>query len=253
MSGVSYPSTDESIVMLCPRQMVGRVIGRSGETIRAIQLYTNATISINQRYDPSLVIIHGGNASVALASQMVDDIIKGRFKGFALLRQAAARGSDNLRELVTYVPTKGFLPKKRDVQQHPCEIPSTNNVNLPGLPNMQHLMQNELYAATAQLSPQQLSPTKVNTSEIKAYTTELLAIQYMQKQLEQKRQTLLGKVISGDDHSFTSSQSSLPALPSLDVANTLSATAPPTSATATNAAHLLPRYLLESLNEYNFE
>eukprot|EP01025_Chloroclados_australasicus_P028122 TRINITY_DN278_c1_g1_i1.p3 TRINITY_DN278_c1_g1~~TRINITY_DN278_c1_g1_i1.p3 ORF type:complete len:236 (-),score=19.32 TRINITY_DN278_c1_g1_i1:1983-2690(-) len=230
---------EESSVMFCPREMVGRVIGRSGETIRAIQLYTDATISINQRYDPSLVIIHGGAANVVLASQMVDDIIQGRFKGFALLRQAAARGSDSLRDLVTYVPLKGFLPKKRDmlvanniIHQQPSSLSELGSTQLSAAANIHPSTQ-------LNLSKLQLNSPQAGLLDLKSHTSELLAIQYMQKQLEYKRQLLLGKVVCGGDDlscvggSFTLSSCSSGSL--LEANNTTS--------------HLLPKYLIESLNE----
>jgi predicted RNA-binding protein YlqC (UPF0109 family) len=37
----------------CPKNMVGRVIGKSGETIKALRTYTGALIQINQAEEPS--------------------------------------------------------------------------------------------------------------------------------------------------------------------------------------------------------
>lgn len=75
-------------VLECPRSMVGRVIGKSGETVKALQTYTGATIQIDQTQDPTRVSITGAPYSLSLAVSMVTDIVRGSFKGFALLRQA---------------------------------------------------------------------------------------------------------------------------------------------------------------------
>jgi predicted RNA-binding protein YlqC (UPF0109 family) len=37
----------------CPKSMVGRVIGKSGETIKALQTYTGALIQIDQTVEPT--------------------------------------------------------------------------------------------------------------------------------------------------------------------------------------------------------
>jgi rRNA processing protein Krr1/Pno1 len=71
----------------CPKSMVGRVIGKNGETIKALQTYSGALIQIDQTCDPTKVTISGTPHSLNLAVSMVSDIVKGTFKGFALLRQ----------------------------------------------------------------------------------------------------------------------------------------------------------------------
>lgn len=73
----------------CPKSMVGRVIGKNGETIKALQTYTGALIQIDQTVEPTRVTISGTPHSLSLAVSMVTDIVKGTFKGFALLRQIA--------------------------------------------------------------------------------------------------------------------------------------------------------------------
>ncbi|KAI8110993.1 hypothetical protein M9434_004567 [Picochlorum sp. BPE23] len=79
----------QTAVLDCPKAMVGRVIGKGGETIKALQQYTGAMIQIDQSTDPTRVTIAGSRQSLQLAISMVSDIIKGRFKGFAMLRQIA--------------------------------------------------------------------------------------------------------------------------------------------------------------------
>jgi rRNA processing protein Krr1/Pno1 len=76
----------------CPKSMVGRVIGKSGETIKALQTYTGALIQIDQTVEPTKVTISGTPHSLSLAVSMVTDIVKGTFKGFALLRQITNPG-----------------------------------------------------------------------------------------------------------------------------------------------------------------
>jgi hypothetical protein len=72
--------------------MVGRVIGKNGETIKALQTYTGALIQIDQTVEPTKVTISGTPHSLSLAVSMVTDIVKGTFKGFALLRQVTNAG-----------------------------------------------------------------------------------------------------------------------------------------------------------------
>ena len=78
---------DHVIMMPCLRSSVGRVIGKSGDTIKALQQYTKTSIQIDQSTDPTLVTISGSVKSVRIAVAMISDIIDGRFKGFAMLRQ----------------------------------------------------------------------------------------------------------------------------------------------------------------------
>lgn len=123
----------QTAVVECPKSMVGRVIGKGGETIKALQQYTGAMIQvrwwwrhglravgqrvqrpessrrqrcplphcsclpwrpaspmqIDQSTDPTRVTIAGSPQSLQLAVSMVNDIVRGTFKGFAMLRQIA--------------------------------------------------------------------------------------------------------------------------------------------------------------------
>ena len=87
------PSEEDhhTVTLPCPRSMVGRVIGRAGDTINALQQYTNTSIQIDQSNDPTQVTISGTVKSVRMTVAMVNDIINGRFKGFAILRQMAPK------------------------------------------------------------------------------------------------------------------------------------------------------------------
>ncbi len=54
----------------CPKSMVGRVIGKGGETIKALQQFTGAMIQIDQSQDPTRVTVAGDNHSVKMAGSM---------------------------------------------------------------------------------------------------------------------------------------------------------------------------------------
>ncbi|GFH20441.1 KH domain-containing protein, partial [Haematococcus lacustris] len=69
------------------RCIIGRVIGKNGETIKALQIYTGALIQIDQSTEPTRVTVSGALQSLTLAINMISDISNGSFKGFALLRQ----------------------------------------------------------------------------------------------------------------------------------------------------------------------
>ena len=70
---------DETSTMVeCPPSMVGKVIGRGGETIRALQSASDAKISVNQDFPPDVareITITGSAQSVDRAAQMVREVI----------------------------------------------------------------------------------------------------------------------------------------------------------------------------------
>ncbi|MEW5319618.1 MAG: hypothetical protein WDW38_010761 [Sanguina aurantia] len=78
--------------------MVGRIIGKNGETVKALQSFSGAQIQVDQSTEPCRVSISGPPYSLSLAVSMVQDIISGSFKGFALLRQTSrpATGDSSL-------------------------------------------------------------------------------------------------------------------------------------------------------------
>ncbi|GLC36746.1 hypothetical protein PLESTB_000787200 [Pleodorina starrii] len=103
----------QTAVVTCPKSMIGRVIGRNGETIKALQTYTGALIQIDQTCDPTKIAISGTPQSLSLALSMVHDIVRGTFKGFALLRQAtghSSRGPHQLSTKPVYAPGYGLIP-----------------------------------------------------------------------------------------------------------------------------------------------
>lgn len=108
----------QTALLECPKSMVGRVIGKAGETIKALQQYTGAMIQIDQSTDPTRVTIAGSPQALQLAISMVSDIIKGKFKGFAMLRQIATAnevaqqhgGMGAMAAQPVYVQGYGFMP-----------------------------------------------------------------------------------------------------------------------------------------------
>lgn len=109
----------------CPKSMVGRVIGKNGETIKALQTYTGALIQIDQTVDPTKVTISGMKHNLDLAASMVTDIMKGTFKGFALLRtlpggpNAPVGPNGIVQQRPVYAPGYGLIPPSQ-VSRAPC-------------------------------------------------------------------------------------------------------------------------------------
>ena len=107
--------------------MVGRVIGKGGETIKALQQYTGAMIQIDQSCEPTKVTVAGSAQSLQLAVSMVRDIVAGNFKGFALLRQLTSgtgpqlpQGYEQLSQAQpVYVEGYGFVPPSQ-VRRQAC-------------------------------------------------------------------------------------------------------------------------------------
>lgn len=64
-------------VLDCPKAMVGRVIGKGGETIKTLQKDTGAAVQIDQNVEPCKVTISGPPQKVQAAADMVQDIING--------------------------------------------------------------------------------------------------------------------------------------------------------------------------------
>lgn len=72
---------------------------------------TNPIPPPDQSTDPTRVTIAGTPASLQLAVSMVNDIVCGHFKGFALLRQLTQRtGQHTVQPQPVYVEGYGFVP-----------------------------------------------------------------------------------------------------------------------------------------------
>lgn len=77
---VADESTDHSKTVDCPQGIVGRVIGRGGETIRALQQASQAHIVVDQNYpegQPRKVIVSGRADAVDRAEKMIRELITG--------------------------------------------------------------------------------------------------------------------------------------------------------------------------------
>jgi len=121
----------QTAVVDCPKSMVGRVIGKGGETIKSLQQYTGAMIQIDQSTDPTRVTIAGNPQSLQLAISMVTDIVRGTFKGFAMLRQIAmATGPHGVlspygQPQPAYVQGYGFVPPSQALNpEDPLHVPA---------------------------------------------------------------------------------------------------------------------------------
>ena len=71
---------DSQAEVECPQGIVGRIIGRGGETIRALQSASQANIVVNQSFPdgvPRKVIITGRSEAVDRAAKMVTELIAG--------------------------------------------------------------------------------------------------------------------------------------------------------------------------------
>lgn len=64
----------------CPAGIVGRIIGRGGETIRSLQQGSGAHILVDQNYPEGqdrMVVVKGRPDCVSRARAMVEELIKG--------------------------------------------------------------------------------------------------------------------------------------------------------------------------------
>lgn len=61
--------------MDCPKQMVGRVIGKGGETIKQLQRNTGANIQIDQSVNPCKITATGSTQCVQNAVRVIQEII----------------------------------------------------------------------------------------------------------------------------------------------------------------------------------
>lgn len=80
------------ITLTCSRALVGRVIGKHGTTVKGVQLFTRAVVDVDQMAEPIPIIrIIGTKKAVETANNIIVDIIAGKFKGFAMLREIVSR------------------------------------------------------------------------------------------------------------------------------------------------------------------
>ena len=72
----------------CPQSMVGRIIGRGGETIKSLQASSGAHVAIDQNVDegaPRKIVISGATACVDVATELVENLLLGTGVGGGLL------------------------------------------------------------------------------------------------------------------------------------------------------------------------
>ena len=67
----------KSEVMTAPKMIIGRIIGRGGETIKQIQKVTGATVQIDQQGDPCKISLAGQPSAVDQAKSFLAEIING--------------------------------------------------------------------------------------------------------------------------------------------------------------------------------
>jgi len=113
----------EHQTLSCPRDLVGRVIGKAGSTVKGIQCLSGAVIELDQTLDPATIVIAGRPKSIQLATSVIQDILAGTFKGFALLRQLSQSNSaattsalsqaGPLDDRYVYSPGLGLFPKRQ--------------------------------------------------------------------------------------------------------------------------------------------
>lgn len=187
----------QTALLECPKSMVGRVIGKAGGTIKALQEYTGAMIQIDQSTDPTRVTIAGSPQSLQLAISMVSDIIQGKFKGFAMLRQIAAakemahqHGGDGMGAHPVYVQGYGFMP--------PTQSAVGGYSTSPALVPHHQEESHELYSAvpiqpriqrpfpTSQQQSQYLAtPNTLNSNDYNLVLTKLMQLAALDHQRDQ--------------------------------------------------------------------
>lgn len=66
-----------SKVIDCNKSIVGRVIGKGGETIKTMQKHFGANIQIDQQTEPMKITVSGQPAAVEAAAAAVQEIVNG--------------------------------------------------------------------------------------------------------------------------------------------------------------------------------
>jgi hypothetical protein len=111
---------EHCIVLMCPRESAGRVIGRGGKTIRALRKFTSCRIRVNEvgGDDASIVridLISHDVSRLHLASSMIHDIVLKSFRGFRVLYKATACPPECPRP--TYVRGHGLVVRSESASK----------------------------------------------------------------------------------------------------------------------------------------
>lgn len=109
--------------MDCPRNMVGRVIGKQGETIKQLQRNTGANIQIDQKTDPCTITITGPKNSCSNAMREItaitsDPAMGGVLASYCSPCQLPVCAFDRSRQQPTSPTSQCFLHKKVLVSCH---------------------------------------------------------------------------------------------------------------------------------------
>jgi len=200
----------QTALLECPKSMVGRVIGKSGETIKALQQYTGAMIQIDQSTDPTRVTIAGSPQSLQLAISMVSDIIKGKFKGFAMLRQIATanelaqqHGGTGLGSHPVYVQGYGFMPPTQSVMTgYPNSRGETSHeAEKHGMYSMQSLQQQRpmQYPAVQQHNQYFFNQnTNLGSENHTIVLAKLMQLAALEQQRDQRERSSVGDPFMSD-------------------------------------------------------
>ena len=91
--GMEQANGMASLTIQCPQAMVGKIIGRSGQTIQGLQDQTGAKIQIDQQKPegvPRDIAISGSAASVEMAKGLIDGLLASEGPGMAPVAGAVA-------------------------------------------------------------------------------------------------------------------------------------------------------------------
>lgn len=78
MPGAAVTAPQQEVVVDCPQDLVGRVIGRGGETIRELQQKTGCSIQIDQKFPdgvPRKITVKGPQERIDAAKEMVKSVM----------------------------------------------------------------------------------------------------------------------------------------------------------------------------------
>ena len=132
----------------CPKERVGKIIGRGGETIRGIQMATGARLQIDQTRQPCQVVMVGTDACVEACMQVVNEILEG---GSTAVFNEIARGGQGFAYAApsaAYAPAGWAAPAVAATSAHGAVDPSAAYAQ-------QQAMYAQMYAAYAAAGGQQ--------------------------------------------------------------------------------------------------
>lgn len=145
-SGIGNNSTQ---IIECPKSLVGKIIGRSGETINLLQAKSGAKVQIDQNVpvgQPCKVIITGSAQSILMASQLVQELIL-NIQGRLNSSQGQSVQSNNYgmqqQQFSNFPPSFGVPQQQQPLLQSQFGFPTTS-------PQQQQLQQFQMQQQYAQ-------------------------------------------------------------------------------------------------------